>query len=74
MKVKLPALLGNHDRPTDHQTNRPTDQQIFTSNKAVHLPSFCYVKLKVSASQKNVFKAGKDRQTDLVNFRKVAFM
>ena len=24
-EVKLPAFLGSHDRPTDQQTDRPTD-------------------------------------------------
>ena len=26
-KCKLPALLGNYDRPTNHPPNRPTDGQ-----------------------------------------------
>ena len=29
MEVKLPALLGNYDRPTNRRTNQPRDRQMY---------------------------------------------
>ena len=33
-KTNAPALLGNHDKPTDGQTNRPTDGQEFVAEES----------------------------------------
>ena len=81
MEVKRPALLGNHDRPTNQPTDRTTNQPTrrtdtdrgsqgsFNSNKSIHISESSLVRFDLSLRYKDAFKSVKDLQGCGKNYR-----